>query len=66
MKCFIVSRIDKIMYCEDMDMAVIAKDEMWAEKLARLRSEDFRKAKLKVKEIDLSKEQVILITNKGA
>lgn len=66
MKCFIVSRIDIIMYCEDMDMAVIAKDEMRAEKLARLRSEDFRKSKLKVKEIDLSKEQVILITNKGA
>lgn len=33
MKCFIVSRIDQIMYCEDMDMAVIAKDEMWAENL---------------------------------
>jgi hypothetical protein len=66
MKCFVVSRIDKIMYYEDMDMAVIAKDEMWAEKLARLRSKDFRKAKLKVREIDLSKEQVILITHRGA
>jgi hypothetical protein len=54
------------MYCEDMEMVVIAKDVMWAEKIARLNSENFRKAKLKIVEINMDKEQVILISNKGA
>jgi hypothetical protein len=49
-----------------MQSIVLAKDEMWAEKLARLASDDFRKAKLSVEQIDLSKEGVYLTTNMGA
>ena len=66
MNLYLVSRTDKISYCEDMQSIVVAEDEMWAEKLARLDSDDFRKAKLSVKQIDLSKEGVYLTTNMGA
>ena len=66
MNVYLVSRIDKIGWCEDMQSIVVASDAMWAEKLARLDSDDFRKAKLSVKQIDLLKEGVYLKTNKGA
>jgi hypothetical protein len=54
------------MYCEDMEMVVIAKDKMWAEELARLKSDSFKNARLRVTEIDIANEQVVLISNKGA
>lgn len=66
MNVYLVSRTDNISYCEDMQSVVVASDEMWAEKLARLDSDDFRKAKLSVKQIDISKEGVLLTTNMGA
>jgi hypothetical protein len=47
-------------------MVVIAQDELHAERCARLKSSDFRKAKLKVTKIDMDIEQVILVANTGA
>lgn len=66
MKVFRVERTDSIMYCEDISSIVVAVDAMWAEKLARLSSSSMRKAPLKVSEIDLNKEGVILTDNMGA
>lgn len=66
MKVFKVERVDRVYYCEDYDMVVIAKDELHAERCARCSSDDFRKAKVKVTEINLDKEQCVLIANKGA
>jgi len=66
MNVFDVSRTDKVSWCQDYRMIVVACDAMWAEKLARLSSDDFRKAKLKVKRIDLNKEQILSTENTGA
>lgn len=66
MKIYLVTRIDHVDWCEDYAKVVVAADEMWAEKLARLSCDEFRKAKLKVKEIDLTQEGVILSANTGA
>ena len=65
LKVFKVMRIDRPSYCEDWGMVVVACDKMWAEKIARQRSDDFRRAKLEVKEIDLTKEGVLLVANVG-
>jgi hypothetical protein len=45
---------------------VCAADKMWAEKIARESSDDFRKAKLKVSEINMGIEGVLLTVNAGA
>ena len=45
---------------------VIAKDELHAERCARLNSDDFKKAKLEVTEINLDTEQCVLVANTGA
>ena len=66
MKVFIVDRTDEIQWTEDYKMIVIADDEKHAERRARLSSEDFKKATLKITEVDLSKEQVIATENTGA
>ena len=66
MECFKVERIDTIDWIEDYAMVVIAKDELHAEKCARLNSSDFKKAKLKVTKIDMNTEQVVLVANTGA
>lgn len=66
MNVYLVSRTDGIGWCEDMECVVVASDEMWAEKLARLKSSNFRKAKLFVKQINLDEEGVLLVTNMGA
>jgi len=66
MKCYLVSRTDKVSWVEDYAMVVIAKDELHAERKSRWESEYFRKAKLKVKEINMNTEKVILIANTGA
>lgn len=66
MDCFRVDRTDKLDYCEDTAMVIIAKDELHAERCARLKSDDFRKAKLKVTKIDMDTEQVVLVANMGA
>jgi len=66
MECFKIDRVDRLSYGEDFSMIVIAEDELHAERKARIESEDFEKAKLKVTQIDMSIEQVILIDNTGA
>ena len=66
MKVFRVNKKDKISWCMDYSMVVIAKDELHAERCARLNSDDFKKAKLEVTEINLDTEQCVLVANIGA
>ena len=66
MKVFRVDKKDKISWCMDYSMIVIAEDELHAERCARLNSDDFKKAKLEVTEINLDTEQCILVANTGA
>ena len=66
MKIFRVNKKDKISWCMDYSMVVIAKDELHAERCARLNSDDFKKAKLEVTEINLDTEQCVLVANTGA
>lgn len=71
MKVFLITNNGRkrLGYCTDVAMVVVAKDALHAERCARWKSNDFRKAKLKVEEIDLSdtaEERVILIDNTGA
>ena len=66
MKVFKVNKKDKISWCMDYSMVVIAKDELHAERCARLNSDDFKKAKLEVTEINLDTEQCVLVANTGA
>lgn len=58
--------IDSLDWCEDSEMVVVAYDEMWAEKIARQGSDDFRRARLSVEKINLDNEGIILIKNTGA
>lgn len=66
MKVFRIDNKDKISWCMDYSMVVIAEDEIHAERCARLNSDDFKKAKLEVIEINLEQEQCILKANTGA
>lgn len=66
MKVFRVDKKDKISWCMDYSMIVIAEDELHAERCARVNSDDFKKAKLEVTEINLDTEQCVLIANTGA
>ena len=66
MKVFRVNKKDKISWCMDYSMVVIAKDELHAERCARLNIDDFKKAKLEVTEINLDTEQCVLVANTGA
>ena len=66
MKVFRVNKKDKISWCMDYSMIVIAKDELHAERCARVNSDDFKKAKLEVTEINLDTEQCVLVANTGA
>ena len=66
MKVFRVDKKDRISWCMDYSMIVIAEDELHAERCARLNSDDFKKAKLEVTEINLDTEQCVLIANTGA
>ena len=66
MKVFRVDKKDRISWCMDYSMIVIAKDELHAERCARLNSDDFKKAKLEVTEINLDTEQCVLVANTGA
>lgn len=67
MNVYLVSRTEKISWCEDIEMIVIAEDDLHAERRARWSSQDFKKAKnLSIKKIDISKEQAVLISNMGA
>lgn len=60
MKVFRVDRTNKISYGEDFSMVIVAEDKLHAERKARWESDDFKKATLKVVEIKLNEEKVIL------
>lgn len=65
MKVFLVRRPAD--WTEDDAMVVIAEDKLHAERKARWSSSDFRNERnIKIKEIDLDTEQVVLISNVGA
>lgn len=66
MNVYSIEKTGKITWCEDYKMIVVAEDPLHAERAARLRSLDFRKASLKVTEINLDEEAVISIENTGA
>lgn len=68
MKVYLVNNNDKLGWCMDYAMVVVAKDERHAERCARCNSDNFKKAKLEVIEIDTSdcEERVILKANTGA
>ena len=66
MKVYKIDRTDKISWAQDYSMIVVAQDALHAEKCARMSSEDFIKAPLKVEEIDLTKERCIMKENTGA
>lgn len=65
MNLYLITR--KADWCEDDAIVVVAKDKLRAERRARLSSDYFRKEKeIKIKEIKLDKEQVVLKSNIGA
>ena len=65
MKVFLIER--PATWCEDDAIVVVAEDKLHAERRARLSSDYFRKEKdIKIKEIKLDKEQVVLTSNVGA
>lgn len=68
MNVYLVTRPeDHISWCEDNGLVVVASDELHTEKIARCNSDDFAKSEnIKIEQIDLNKEQVILISNTGA
>lgn len=67
MKVFLVQRTDRVEWCQDYAMVVIAEDERHAERRARISSDDFKKCqKIEVTEIDITEEQCVLIANTGA
>ena len=64
MNVYLVSRTDEVGWFEDIEMTVIAEDDLHAERRARWSSRDFKNAKnLSIKKIDISKEQAVLISN---
>ena len=64
MKLYLITR--KADWCEDNAIVVVAEDKLHAERKARWSSVYFEKEKeLKIKEINLNKEQVVLISNIG-
>lgn len=68
MNVYLITRPeDHISWCEDNGLIVVASDKLHAEKLARCNSDDFAKSKnIKIEQIDLNIEQVILTSNTGA
>ena len=68
MKVYLVNNKNKLNWCMDFAMVVVAEDEIHAEECARCNSYDFKNAKLEVIEIDTSdcNERVILKANTGA
>ena len=68
MNVYLVTRPeDHISWCEDNGLVVVASDKLHAEKVARCNSDDFAKSEnIKIEQIDLDIEQVILTSNTGA
>lgn len=66
MKAYLVKRPAKD-WCQDYAMVIIAKDELHAERKARISSNDFKKCQeITVAEIDMNEEQCVLVANTGA
>ncbi len=66
MKAYLVER-PAYDWCQDYAMVIIAEDERHAERKARLNSSDFTKCQeITITEIDMNKEQCVLIANTGA
>lgn len=66
MNVYVIDRMDKYSYCDDYKAVVVAQDELHAERLARLRCFDWKKAKLKVTQVDLDQEAILAKENVGA
>lgn len=66
MNVYVIDRMDKYSYCDDYKAVVVAEDEFHAEKLARLKCLDWKKAKLKVTKVDLTQEAILAKENVGA
>ena len=66
MNVYIIDRIDEYSYDEYYKAVVVAKDELHAERLARLQVLDWKKAKLKVTKVDLNEEVILSMENIGA
>lgn len=68
MNVYLITRPeDNISWCEDNGLVVVASDKLHAEKVARCNSDDFAKSEnIKIEQIDLDIEQVILTSNTGA
>lgn len=64
LKVFLVTR--KANWCEDDAVVVFAIDKLHAKRCARCNSRYFSKGEVKVKEIKMDKEKVILISNIGS
>lgn len=65
MKLFLVERINKPEHCKGFAMVVLAENAARAEEMARLKSDDFKTAKLSVKQLPLNKEFIAMVANKG-
>ena len=66
MKVFVIDRMDRYSYCDNYKAVVVAKDELHAERNARVNIYGFDKAKLMVTEVDLECEQILSVENMGA
>lgn len=67
MKVFVIDRKGSYSYCDNYKAVVVAEDELHAERYARWKIDGFKKAKLKVTEIDLEEgEQILSVENVGA
>lgn len=67
MKVFVIDRTDHYSYCDNHKAVVVSEDELHAERYARWKIDGFKKAKLKVTEVDLEAgEQILSVENVGA
>ena len=65
MNVYIISRKDDFSYGDNYRAVIVAKDELHAERLARIEIWGFKKAKLSVTKVDLKQESIISIENVG-
>lgn len=67
MKVFVIDRTDRYSWCDNYKAVVVAEDELHSERYARWKIDGFKKAKLKVTEVDLNAgEQILSVENVGA
>lgn len=66
MDVFVIDRTDRYSWCDNYKAVVVAEDELHAERLARLKVSDWKKAKLKVTKVNLEEEQILSVENTGA